>query len=149
MTGSAKFDPDRFSQAARLQRLDRAATPYPVPARITAALDMRELYGPEVDHACGVEEPAVDEWEAGDRIPTAEQLALLAELTGFPIRYFYQPMTGETQLTGIIICGRSGPKGGGPLRCQRVETAPPILQPKPGAPVGGHEWYGPPSPTLF
>jgi len=59
-----------------------------IPHRITTALDLRELYGPEVDRACGVEEPAVDEWEAGVRYPTWEQLRALAELTQFPVKFF-------------------------------------------------------------
>jgi hypothetical protein len=65
--------------------------PLPVPARITMALDMRELYGPEVDRACGVEEPAVDEWELGLRVPTDAQMLALAELTHIPIAWFYRP----------------------------------------------------------
>lgn len=43
----------------------RAGRPYP--ERLTAALDLRELYGPEVDIACGAVEPAVDRWEASGR----------------------------------------------------------------------------------
>ncbi|MCZ9635268.1 hypothetical protein [Rhodococcus sp. BH5] len=41
-----------------------------------------------MDIACGTEEPTVDEWEAGQRYPTFEQLLLLAELTGFPVDWF-------------------------------------------------------------
>lgn len=52
-----------------------------IPYRITMALDQLELYGPEVDTACGVEEPAVDMWEAGTLYPTWEQLCALATLT--------------------------------------------------------------------
>lgn len=59
-----------------------------IPHRITTALDLRELYGPEVDRACGVQEPAVDEWEEGVRYPTWEQLLALADLTGFPVKFF-------------------------------------------------------------
>lgn len=59
-----------------------------VPHRITTALDLRGLYGPEVDRACGVQEPAVDEWEAGVRYPSWEQLLALAELTDFPVKFF-------------------------------------------------------------
>lgn len=59
-----------------------------VPWRITFALDTRNLYGPEVDIACGTEEPAVDEWESGKRYPTLDQLGALAQLTGFPLRFF-------------------------------------------------------------
>ena len=59
-----------------------------IPHRITTALDLRELYGPEVDTACGVQEPAVDEWEEGVRYPTWEQLLTLARLTDFPVKFF-------------------------------------------------------------
>ncbi|MDF3320228.1 hypothetical protein P3G66_31950, partial [Rhodococcus sp. C3V] len=41
--------------------------------RITRALDAAELYGPDVDIACGAQEPAVDEWEAGTRYPSFGQ----------------------------------------------------------------------------
>lgn len=58
------------------------------PNRITMALDMRQLYGPEVDLACKAAEPEVDQWEAGERYPSWEQLRALAELTGFTPRWF-------------------------------------------------------------
>src|SRR5215469_14494842 len=54
-----------------------------VPARITIALDLRGLEGPEVDAACGGEEPDVDMWELGLAVPAPEQVMKLAELTGF------------------------------------------------------------------
>lgn len=60
-----------------------------VPFRITQALDGAGLFGPEVDVACGAVEPAVDEWEAGVRYPTFEQLLLLAELTGHDPEWFF------------------------------------------------------------
>lgn len=53
-----------------------------VPWLITIALDGKRLYGPEVDQACGVAEPGVDMWEAGDLYPSFEQLCKLAKLTG-------------------------------------------------------------------
>ncbi len=59
------------------------------PYRITMALDSRALEGPEVDRACKVEEPAVDQWEAGERYPTFEQLEALAELTAYPLNFFF------------------------------------------------------------
>lgn len=59
-----------------------------VPARITAALDMCDLYGPEVDERCGVTEPAVDWWEEGRLYPTWDQLVRLAALTGFAEHWF-------------------------------------------------------------
>ena len=63
----------------------------PTPERITTALNLRMLYGPEVDEALGGEEPMVDEWESGERIPDFTQVQALAELTGFPVKFFYQP----------------------------------------------------------
>ena len=52
------------------------------PALITVALDAAGLEGPEVDRACGGEEPMVDLWEAGRLYPSFEQLCALARLTG-------------------------------------------------------------------
>lgn len=65
-----------------------------VPWRITTALDIRKLYGPEVDRALGVEEPTVDEWEAGETYPSWEQVLALAVLTGFPVAFFAEPVKG-------------------------------------------------------
>ena len=78
----------------------------PTPERITTALDMRELYGPEVDRALGGEEPMVDEWESGARVPAFEQVQRLSVLTGFPVKFFYQP--APQPLTGGWICGSDG-----------------------------------------
>ena len=78
----------------------------PTPQRITTALDMRELYGPEVDQALGGEEPMVDEWESGVRVPSFTQVQALAMLTGFPVKFFYQP--ASPPLTGGWICGSDG-----------------------------------------
>ncbi len=78
----------------------------PVPERITMALDLRELYGPEVDQALGGEEPMVDEWEAGARVPSLEQVQALARLTDFPVRFFYEPP--PPPLTGGWMCGEDG-----------------------------------------
>lgn len=92
-----------------------------IPDRITTALDAHALYGPEVDAACGVEEPAVDEWEAGIRYPSWEQLQALAELCHVTTSVF----TVEPQaiLTGpVFICDRSKRKNG----CQ-VVTLTPVL----------------------
>lgn len=58
------------------------------PNRITTALNMRDLYGPEVDEACLAREPEVEQWEAGERYPMWPQLLALAELTGFTARFF-------------------------------------------------------------
>jgi hypothetical protein len=86
--------------------LDRRVNPH----RITLALDAPAtaegpFYGPGVDEFCGVTEPAVDEWEAGIRVPTGEQIGRLAELTGYPVGFFYVP--DGPPVTGFI-CQRSG-----------------------------------------
>jgi hypothetical protein len=78
----------------------------PTPERVTMALDLRELYGPEVDRALGGEEPMVDEWESGARVPTLMQVQALAEMTGFPVRFFYLPP--PPPLTGGWLCGSDG-----------------------------------------
>jgi len=74
-------------QATRKAHQDWAAGRV-VPWLITIALDADGLYGPEVDEACGVPEPGVDMWEAGDLYPTFEQLCALAKLTGKTPGYF-------------------------------------------------------------
>src|SRR5690606_29771885 len=78
---------------------------YVVPDRITLFLDYRDLYGPEVDHACGVEEPTVDRWEAGELYPTWEQLTALAALCQVgPI--VFTDAWGTTITSPIFICAR-------------------------------------------
>jgi len=86
----------------------------PTPQRITIALDICDLYGPEVDEALGGQEPMVDEWETGQRIPTKEQVQALAVLTGYPVDYFYLPP--PPTLTGVWLCGADG--------CQPLGRAP-------------------------
>lgn len=78
----------------------------PTPERITMALDLCELYGPEVDRALGGAEPMVDEWESAERTPTYEQVQALAKLTDFPVRFFYEPPS--LPLSGGWICGADG-----------------------------------------
>jgi hypothetical protein len=78
----------------------------PTPERITIALDFRDLYGPEVDQALGGVEPMVDEWESGARMPDLTQIQALAKLTGFPVRFFYQPP--PPPLDGGWLCGSDG-----------------------------------------
>ena len=78
----------------------------PVPERITMALDSRELYGPEVDRALGGKEPMVDEWEAGARIPDLTQIQALAKLTGYTVRFFYEP--APPPITNGWMCGTDG-----------------------------------------
>ncbi|WP_433357843.1 helix-turn-helix domain-containing protein (plasmid) [Microtetraspora malaysiensis] len=63
-----------------------------VRARITMALNARNLYGAKVDRALGVEEPTVDWWEEGKAVPTAAQVRRLAEYTNYPLTFFYTPL---------------------------------------------------------
>ncbi len=61
-----------------------------LPSQITAALG--DLEGPEVDQACGVEEPTVDHWELGLVYPTWGQVLKLAELTGHSPEFICKPV---------------------------------------------------------
>lgn len=82
--------------------------PMPVPARITLALDHRGYWGAWVDKALGGEEPMVDEWEDGTRVPTRGQMEKLAELTKMPVEYFYRPFDeAEAAPARTFICDRS------------------------------------------
>lgn len=98
--------------AAKQEEARLLAEGTPVPARITLALDARGLYGPEVDISCGAVEPAVDNWEAGIEVPTAEQVKLLAALTGYPIRSFYLPAAELQMPSPVFICDRGKTKHG-------------------------------------
>jgi hypothetical protein len=111
-------DRERYHAAVRQQREDRyeqralrhlgGPQPYrdPNPKRITAALDLRDLYGPEVDRALGGEEPMVDQWENGELVPTREQVIRLAHLTEMPTRWFYGR---DFTTTGLFVCGDLDP----------------------------------------
>ena len=105
----ARIDRVMAKVDAAAERRDPAAyyaAQTPTPERITLALDFAGLEGPEVDEALGGEEPMVDEWEAGTRVPSLEQVQALAELTGWPVRFFYLP--APPPLTGGHICGADG-----------------------------------------
>lgn len=88
----------------------------PIPARITLALDTRELYGPEVDLACGTYEgnPAgdVDAWEDGTAVPDAEQVEQLAALVRMPVEYFYAPIEDYERAFRMFVCDRTKRKHG-------------------------------------
>lgn len=87
-------------KAARL-----IATGRVVPARITMALAICGLEGPEVDTACGAAEPDVDMWELGLAVPSLEQLEKLAALTGFTVAYFYGPLEPGPLTGPVFMCG--------------------------------------------
>lgn len=61
------------------------------PDAATVWLNARGLFGPEVDWACGVEEPVVDLWEAGELYPTWDQILALAKLCDVPVGAFCRP----------------------------------------------------------
>jgi hypothetical protein len=78
------------------------------PWRITQALNAGGHYGPEVDVACGVTEPAVDQWEAGELYPTWVQVLRLARLTDVMPGFFYKD--GPDHAGGVVfLCDRQHP----------------------------------------
>lgn len=107
---------EQFHAAAAEQRLERALAggAVPVPERITAALNLRGLYGPKVDIDAGTFEGNpdgdVDMWEDVDdpRLPNEEQVRLLAELTDFPRAFFYEPWSALPMRGWMCFAGRGG-----------------------------------------
>jgi len=88
---------------ARLEADYRAGRVVAYPGRITTALNINGLEGPSVDRACLAEEPAVDQWEAGEAAPSWEQLVALSELTGCVPAFFTREML---DLGGpVFVCG--------------------------------------------
>ena len=86
----------------------------PIPARMTVALDVIGAEGAWVDEALGGAEPMVDQWEAGELVPTPQQVEKLATLTGFPVGFFYKPVADwehEPRVTRICQRGRRGDNG--------------------------------------
>lgn len=88
---------EAYQEGLARQRGERLlAEGTPVPARITIAMNLADLYGPEVDERCGTFEgnPAgdIDRWELAICVPTGEQVRLMSEVTGFPIPWFYEPL---------------------------------------------------------
>lgn len=125
------FDRAAYDRAARRQAEERRLSSTPVPARITLALDLRGLWGDQVDRDLGVWEPpagwggpvwepgtAVDRWEAGTLVPTREQVMVLARLTGMPWRFFYTPV--ENWPERVFVCERR--RGGRGLTIVRSEV---------------------------
>lgn len=90
----------------------------PIPYRITTALDMADLHGPEVDAALGVPEPTVDLWEEGKLVPTGDQLERLAELTGFAVEYFFRERPPQSEEGAMFLCRRG--RGG----CEVIDPRP-------------------------
>lgn len=135
---------ERADAAARRRESEREARAAwelgdVVPHRITLALNIRQLYGPQVDEQCGVKEPAVDEWEAGTRYPSWEQLLALAELVEFDVRFFTpdDPAAGAFTPDDVVFACYRSRRNHNP----RVEIPPPILHFDPAsvaAAVGGY-----------
>lgn len=98
-------DDEHCRQAENYQRWRHGQV---VPHRITTALDLRSLQGPEVDRQCHAREPEVDEWERGQRYPRWDQLLALAELTEFPPGFFFLPIEPIPYEATSLGCRRSG-----------------------------------------
>lgn len=112
-------DRARYRQVAAEQQRERGSdrlTVYQdwqhgrvVPHRITMALDLHGHHGPEVDAACGVEEPAVDMWEAGTLYPSWEQLQALAVICPqVLLAYFVLPLIDPLPLATSLRFHRVG-----------------------------------------
>lgn len=115
-------DRQRYREALDRQRADRLmASRNPNPERITTALNAAGLWGPEVDRACGVEEPAVDLWESGELVPSREQMEALARLCGVTPVFFYMDVTP----IAVWICGVDGCHLVEPERRVVAEAEPP------------------------
>lgn len=80
-----------------------------IPQRITFALNLCGLYGPEVDRLCEAAEPEVDEWEAGTRYPRLVQLRALADLTGMHPLWFFRTTDQDWARTEgpVFMCGKT------------------------------------------
>lgn len=117
-----RLTPDEAEQRARMKRIAANKTARMVelstatarrqwakglvrPYLITMWLDAKDLYGPEVDRACGVEEPTVDQWEAGHVYPTWEQLCALAELCGVRPWAFIREISLNDR-GRLFLCGK-------------------------------------------
>lgn len=90
-------DRRRYVAAASTARAEKLiAGGRVVPARITIALDLRELHGPAVDEQVGTwhgnPDGDIDRWEQALAVPSREQAEQLAALTDFPLAWFYEPL---------------------------------------------------------
>lgn len=97
-----------------------------VPHRITMALDLHGHHGPEVDAACGVEEPTVDMWEAGTLYPTWPQLQALAGICPqVMLGYFVLPLVDPLPLATSLRFHRVGGHPTDRLEPPQVRCYPP------------------------
>jgi hypothetical protein len=144
---------DHAQAVARSRELVRAGKV--VPARISMALDLAGLHGPDVDLKVGTwhGNPAgdIDRWEQAIAVPTRDQVWQLAWLTGFRPSWFYRPMKPGPLLGGPVWmcfadrrgCVAYGPDvitEGGVLLYEGkprdpVDTCPPPPEPLPGMPL--------------
>lgn len=60
------------------------------PWALTLALDAGGHYDPELSEALGCSVGDVDRWEEGIEIPTVEQAGRIADVTSYPLRWFYR-----------------------------------------------------------
>jgi DNA-binding transcriptional regulator YiaG len=103
---SSTRDAEKYQIALARQMAERGPVKHsPInPRRITMALDLRNLHGPAVDAALGVPEPTVDQWEAGELVPTAWDVRRLAALTGFPVLWFHLADTRVVDPGSVFVC---------------------------------------------
>lgn len=121
---------DRAARAAQRARARRAREASDARARaawqagllqphtITTVLDAADLFGPEVDRSLGVVDPTVDEWEAGTRYPSWEQVLALAVLAGVTPEWLVKP---RPRPPVTVLC--SVDDGGLPSSCEVTDPA--------------------------
>jgi transcriptional regulator with XRE-family HTH domain len=85
------------------------------PWALTTALDLEDLWDPELSAAVGCVIGEIDRWEEGTTAPTVEQAKALARITGFPLRWFYQPGPPPEMTATIFMCP------GGAVEPQQIE----------------------------
>ena len=85
------------------------------PWTLTTALDLEDLWDPELSAAVGCAIGEIDRWEEGITIPTTEQAKALARVTGFPLQWFYRSGP-PPEMAAFFMCP------GGAVEPQQIES---------------------------
>jgi hypothetical protein len=113
----AAEDQRRYASAAHRASTEKLiAGGKVVPARITIALDICGLDGPEIDEQVGTwhgnPDGDIDRWEQALAVPSPQQVELLATLTECTVAWFYEPLEPGPMLENgpVWMCfsGREG-----------------------------------------
>lgn len=114
MAEVTRYVPGRNHRPGVLLRNETLPDRAPNADRITCALDLGGMFGPEVDEALGVsgtdllgrcyDAGVVDAWETGEQIPSPDEVRRLAYLTGMSPIWFYDGTLPT--MSRIFICKR-------------------------------------------